>query len=768
MKRQKKPPSNGQTESPALSSSKTSKKTQEADGDEKFLPVSLLRKWLFGLFIVAATLIAYQPVWHAGFIWDDDKYVTDNPALHSWAGLQQIWLHPGATVQYYPLTFTSFWLEYHLWGLNPLGYHLLNVLLHSFNAILFWKILQRLKVPGAWLAAAIFALHPVCVESVAWVTERKNTLSGLFYLSSLLMALEFWLPDICTGEGNGEPLTKRKYFWLAFVFYVCALWSKTAAAPLPVVILILVWWKRSRVIWRDVFAVLPSLVVGLAMSIVTIYVEKQLGSGDKEWNLSLAERCVVAGRDLWFYLGKLLWPHPLVFVYPRWNVQTSDLLDWIPFVAGLALLCILWLNLNRWGRSLPTALSYFLVLLFPILGFLSIFYFRYSFVADHFQYLASLSPIALAAAAITRAFGFLGKRNLFLKPLFCGVLLLTLGVLTWRQCGIYADAETLWETTLVRNPDSYLAENNLGLVLFQSGRVTEAIMHYQRALQIDPNIMEAHNNLGNALFQNGNVDEAIAQYQQALQINPDYTAAHYNFGSVLFQLGRVDEAITHFQKALQISPDYTDAHNSLGLAFFQKGQMDEALDQFKAVLKLDPNYSDANFNLGNVYFQKNQLDEAVVHYQKALEINPNDAEIHNNLGIALQHEGRVSEAVQHWRKALEIQPNNVFAQNNLAWVLATCPDPSIRNATKAVELAKSAYQLSGGKNHPGILKTLAAAYANNDQFVEAVETTQKALQLATDQSNTSLVSAIQIQMKFYQAGLPFRDTSLTNTPDLRR
>jgi hypothetical protein len=428
MKRQNKRQSNKQAGQRVLLLPKAGDGGQIKANDfvERFPPLLRRYRWIFGLFLVAATMIAYQPVWHAGFIWDDDVYVTNNLTLHSLDGLRQIWFEPGATLQYYPLTFTTFWVEYHLWGLNPLGYHLINVLLHACNAILLWLILRKLGVRGAWLAAGIFALHPVSVESVAWVTERKNTLSGLFYLGSILVALKFWLPSETSSEsrmtGRDKDSTAGlgdcKFYWLAFVFYVCALCSKTTTIPLPAVILLVLWWKRGRLFWRDIYPLGLFMAVGVAMGLITMNLEKHLGASGKQWEFSWLERCLLAGRDVWFYLGKLFWPHPLISIYPRWTIQSSEWTAYVPVLVLVAGLSILWWKRKGWGRSALFASAYFLILLFLVLGFFNVYFFSYSFVADHFQYLADIGPFALVATGITAATVFFRKRNHFSHQLF--------------------------------------------------------------------------------------------------------------------------------------------------------------------------------------------------------------------------------------------------------------------------------------------------------------------------------------------------------------
>jgi protein O-mannosyl-transferase len=699
----------------------------------EFPPPSWRRDWLFGLFIFAVTMIAYQPLWHAGFAWDDDTYITNNLTLHSLKGLWYVWFVPGATVQYYPLTFTTFWIEYHLWGLNPLGYHLINVSLHAGNAILLWLILRKLGVRGAWLAAAIFALHPVCVESVAWVTERKNTLSGLFFLGSILVALKFWLPGETSPEsrmaGRDKDSTasfgNRKFYWLAFVLYVCALCSKTTTLPLPVVILLVVWWKRGRLFWRDIYPLGLFMAAGVAMGLITMHVEKALGAAGNLWRFSWLERCLIASRDVWFYLGKLFWPHPLIFVYPRWTIDASEWTAYVPVLALVAGFSIFWWKRAGWGRPALFVAAYFLILLFLVLGFFNVYYFRYSFVADHFQYLASLGPFALAAAAITAALGFFQKWKSILAPVLCGMLLLTLGALTRQQCKMYANLETLWQTTIEQNPACWLAYNNLGSILL--GR--------------------------------GQTNEAFALFQKALEVQPDYEIAHNSLGDVYFQKGLMDEAIAEFRKAVEIQPDYLKAYDSLGRALAQKGLLDEAMVQFRKALEFQPDNPIANNYLGIVLLQKGRVDEAAVHLQHAVQIDHHYAEAYNNLGFALLQKGRLDEAVAQFQKALDIKPTMAEGYNylrDMAWTLATSPKASERNGVKAVEFAEQAARLSGGKD-PAITMTLAAAYAEAGRFPEAVAAAKRTVQLAAAKNSPELDTALQAQLKLYQAGSPFRD-----------
>ncbi len=480
-----------------------------SDGSSGWLHDFGKRDWLKGLLLVAAILLFYQPVWHAGFIWDDDAHVT-NPQLRSLAGLARIWMQLGATQQYYPLVHSVFWVEHRLWGDWSPGYHLVNILVHAFAALLLVKVLQRLKIPGAWLGAAIFALHPVEVESVAWVSELKNTLSGVFYLGAALAYLEF------------DQDRRRGGYALALGLFLLGLMSKTVIATLPAALLIVCWWQRGRLSWRrDVLPLIPFFVAGVAAGLFTAWVERQFGGAQgSEYDFSIVERFLIAGRAIWFYLGKLCWPVNLVFIYPRW--QVSQAVGWqylFPAAVALLLGALVWLQRRRRGPL--AALLFFVLTLFPALGFFNVYPFRFSFVADHFQYLACIGPIVLAAAGLSTGFNRLEKGRSLWTPALGGILLAILGVLTWQQCRTYANIETLWRTTIARNPSCWMAHNNLGLTLVGQGHWEEAIQHYEQALQLKPDFADALNNMGVVRATQGKLDEAVACYQKALRIHPD-------------------------------------------------------------------------------------------------------------------------------------------------------------------------------------------------------------------------------------------------------
>jgi protein O-mannosyl-transferase len=617
----------------------------------------ILGPLLLALVLVAGTILVYQPAWHAGFIWDDDDYVTNNSLLSAPDGLKRIWFSLESPSQYFPLVYTTFRLEHALWGMNPAGYHWTNILLHAGNALLVWWLLRRLKVPGAWLGAALFAWHPVQVESVAWITELKNVLSLFFFLLTLL-AWNRFIQD-CSKPA-------RRFYWLALVFHLLGLCSKTTVCTLPVVLLLVLWLEGKPIGWPRLAQIVPFLALSVGMGLLTIWWERyHQGTQGGPFSISLLERILVASHAVWFYAGKLAWPAGLTFSYPRWSFNPGAPLayGWLAACAGLC--AVIFLS-RRWvGRSVATAALFFVVTLSPLLGFIMLYTFRYSFVADHYQYIASIGPLALAAAGIATGFRFFGRQAGLLKFALCAALLVLLATLSWRQCRMYSDAETLWRTNLARNPASWLAHNNLGLILFQKGQVDRAMAHYQSALAANPEDMEAHNNLGNALLQQGRVEEALTHYEQALRLAPNCADPHYNLGRALFQQGNTDAAIAQYRKALGLNPRHAEANYNLGNALLQAGQVEEAIACYTRALEARPDFGKAHSNLGNVLLQQGRVDEAIAHYQRALAIDPDDAGTHYNLGNVLLQRGQSHEAIAHYQRALAGKPRDAAIHFNL-------------------------------------------------------------------------------------------------------
>jgi tetratricopeptide (TPR) repeat protein len=526
------------------------------------------KNWIWGLLLVVATVLVYQKAWGAGFIWDDDLYVTQNKLLTAPDGLSRIWFSLDSPSQYFPLTYTTFRLEYLLWGPYAPAYHWGNILLHTANALLVWRLLLVLRLPGAWLAAAFFALHPVQVESVAWISERKNVLMGLFFLLALLAWIKF-------VEASSRE--RRKYYSLALFFYALALFSKTTACTLPAALLLVLWLKKVRIDGGRIMQIAPFVVLGVGMGLIAIWWERfHQGTLDEFYGVGLPERLLVASRALWFYFGKLLWPVNLVFSYPRWTVSAGNPLDYVWLLAAAVAVVLIYLARHRLGRGAIVAALFFVATLSPVLGFLTLYTFRYSFVADHYQYLACIAPLALAAAGITRAVDFFGPWKRFGQGALCAALLISLGGLSWAQCVMYSDLDKLWSTTLARNPESWMAHNNIGISLARQGRTQEAIDHFNRALELNPHHDEADYNLANALLRLNREDEAIPHYEASLKINPRNTRAHFNLAAVLARKGQLEEAMVHYNKVLEVYPNDPVVHKNLEKILRQMGRTDEA------------------------------------------------------------------------------------------------------------------------------------------------------------------------------------------------
>jgi Flp pilus assembly protein TadD len=610
--------------------------------------------------VVLVTVAAYFPALHGGLVWDDDGHVT-KPALQSLHGLRRIWFEVGATQQYYPVLHSAFWIEHRIWGDATLGYHLINVLLHATAACLLVVLLRQVFSPverggssPLWdaplLAGLLFAVHPVGAESVAWISEQKNTLSTVFYLSAALSYLRF---------DNG-----RKWSWylLASLLFALAALSKSVTVSLPAALLILFWWQRGRISWRgDVAPLLPWFIFGAAVGALTAWVEHRfIGAHGTDYALSGIDRCLLAGRIVWFYLGKLIWPASLTFIYPHWTINAASKGAYLYPIALLALMATLW-AVRRRSRGPLAAMLFYVGSLFPALGFFDVYPFRYSYVADHFQYLASLGIIVLVAAGWGRWQGAQAAGNsgsLLSAPSIASVLVLgAFGVLTCRLSANYANADTLYRATLANNPDCWLAHNNLANDLMRSGQVDDAIYHYQQALRLDPAAPEADENLGIALGRAGRSAEAIDIFERALRLRPDYAEVHYNLGVVLAHVGRLPEAIEHYETALRLSPNHAEAENGLGTALARTGRIAEAIDHFERAVALQSDDASTYNNLGTALRMTGRYQAAIWNLERALSLDPNLAAAHYNLALALRAVGKPDAAADEMAEAMRLRPD---------------------------------------------------------------------------------------------------------------
>jgi len=734
--------------------------------------------------LLLLTAITYLPALRGGFIWDDDDHLTQNRAVAARNGLEMIWSSL-AVSRYYPLTLTSFWVQRRLWALNPMPYHAVNIALHAVNAASLFALLRKLNVRGAWVAAALWAVHPVNVESVAWVTELKNVQSGLFFFLSLLCYLRF---EECLRHSSEaeRPGTAPVWYSLALLGAAAAVLSKPSTVVLPLVLLLLAWWQHGRVLREDALRATPFFALALAMSAWTI-VEQQVevATPGQNWSLTLTERLIVAGRAVWFYAGKMVWPVNLMFIYPRWQLDANAFLSLLS-LAGVTLVAFVIgrYRFHAWARASALGLGYFLIALLPVLGFFDIYFFRYSFVADHFQYLAGIGIVALVSAA-----GAASLRRRAVQVPLAAVTVAALSGMSWRHTHVFRDREVLWRDTLAKNPQAAIADNNLGAILNEQKRYKEAIGYLQAALRLRPGTAEPQNNLGISLTELGRYDEALGHLQEALRVRPDFSSAHYQLGVLYTKMNRLDEAEQEYLAALRYGPPTPEACFELGLVWERQGKRHQASTAYRDALRINPDYAFAHNNLANLLAEDGKLDEAIRHYQQAVAADPKLEEAHRNLAILLRRTGdlngairhlraavelepgraetrldlgqiliaarRYGEAIETFRHGLEVVPENVGLGNALAWLLATCPEAQWRDGVQAVRISERVVAKTDRKR-PDVLDTLAAAYAEVGRFDDAVRVAKEAVTLAQERADSTMATAIEEHVRLYELHQAFR------------
>jgi protein O-mannosyl-transferase len=619
------------------------------------LPLSVLAG---AAVIVIVVFLAYFPSTNGGFVLDDDLMITENNNIKAADGLYRLWCTEKEQ-DYWPMTYSTFWLEWRMWDRRPTGYHVSNLLLHIVETLLIWLILRRLSIPGAFLAAVIFAVHPVNVESVAWIAQRKNTMTMLFFLLSILCYLKHLCnrraPCAIPAYGMCGLLSGR-WYWLSFAAFILAMFSKGSVAVLPVLLLGIVWWLRPLTRW-DLIRTAPFFAVAVALAAVNVRFQTH-GTDLVFRTASITERLLGAGCAVWFYLYKAFLPVDLYFVYPLWHIQAGKLQWWLPLSAALIVTAVLWRYRKGWSRPFLFAWGFFCVALVPVAGFIDVGFMRYSLVADRYQHIAIIAVIALAASGWK-----VWHRRMHGGTYWAGTAVVVMAVgslifLTWRQNGIYRDAFTLYYAALEKNANCCLIHNNLGYLLAQAGKPKEAIDHLRQAVRINPDYPSAQYNLGNLLQGDGRLDEAIEHFQQVLRTNPDCAEAHNNLGVSLADTKRPREAIEHFRQAVHINPEYLAAQYNLGNVLLKTGQVQEAVEQYRQVLRLKPDYLDAHIDLGNALFKTGRLQEAIEQYQKVLALKSDSAEVYNNMALVYASLRQSSEAQAAARKALALAQSN--------------------------------------------------------------------------------------------------------------
>ncbi len=621
-------------------------------------PVTSWTDWLWGSVLFLAVVLAYQPAWFAGFIWDDDAYVTGNPVVVGPLGLAEIWTtKTGADIC--PLTITTFWLEHKLWGLNPIGYHLVNIVIHAINGVILGLVLRRLRIPGAWLGAALWTLHPVLVESVAWVSELKNTQATGFYLLSIFYFLR-WL--------SGERKFRSWDFAFMLVFAVTSMLSKSSTVILPAVLALVAWWMDRRWDRRAVVGAAATLIFS-AISILLSFSTQALG-GVGRYQRSWPERIIDAGDAIWFYLGKLVWPDPLIMIYPRWEANAADWLEYLPLLGAITLLLLFWLKRDTWGRPWFFAFAYFLVALLPLLGFVEHYFLRFSLVADHFQNLAAMGPLALLAAGLTRGITFLDPNSTGADKAVGVCLVAVLATLTWNQALLYQDRKALWTYVVSENPRAWVGYNNLGISLLAEGDFNDAYACFTQAVALNPDYPTAHANLGSVLAHGGRVGEAIEHFRRAIELDPKYAEPHIDLGTIFGQTGRTDDSIAEFQEALAIQPYSAVTYYNLGLVYAHARRVDDAITAFREALKWDPGDSRARNNLGAMLLQEGRYTDAIAELQGVVDRDPKNVGARHNLGLAFSRSGRTADAIAEFQECLRLDPADNEARRQMGLVSA--------------------------------------------------------------------------------------------------
>ena len=677
--------------------------------------------WIGAAIIALMTVIAYGPAINAGYIWDDDSYVTDNPLVQQADGLWNLWI-PKKTPQYYPAVFTTFWIEHQVWGLNPMGYHIVNVLLHIANALLVWRLGAMLKIPGAWMIGAVFAVHPINVESVAWITERKNVLSGFFYLYSAVMYLKF---DAAREQREGANVTWIRYA-VALAFFVLALLSKTVTCSLPAALILMMLWQRKPMTAARLAPLLPFFIVGMALAINTAAIEREhVGAEGVNFAFSMADRMLIASKALLFYSWKILWPHPLIFIYPRWAIDSSNLASyWSVAVVVLIGAAALW-GYVRGRRGPGLALAFYAGTIVPALGFVNVYPMLFSFVADHFVYLASLGVMTAVIAPLAWALVPFKR-----QAIPAALVLIALCVLTWRQCLHYENAETLWRDTVAKNETSWMPHNNLANQIIR-----------RAAKQIEAGDRPA----AEALF-----DEAIVHIQRALELRSDYREALSNMASLLGMRKQYDKALEYAKAALKHIEEYQDP-------IIARRRKEGLLEN-----PVSPPRASAIWEVARLQELLGRENEAMESYIAARRWNPRDTLIQKETFRFLREHGkealkagRFADANRMFRE-LQVQSEGddqrIDAGYWLVQFLTSCPDESLRNPSEAVRVAEELGEgaARADRQSPFILGVLASAYAQAGRFDDAIRTGEQASAMAKQLDLGDLAAELERQLSLYR------------------
>ena len=640
---------------------------------------SRLTVWPGLAVLLMIVVLTYWPVLRGGFIWDDATWTTNNPLNVDPQGIFKYWTAQHGA-DYWPLTGSAFWLQYQLWGSNASGYHLVNVLLHAGCAMLLWLVLRKLPMPGAWLAAAVFAVHPVNVTSVAWITELKNTLSMLLYLLTLLAWLRF----------DDKP--KAIWYILAIVCFAMALLAKTSIVMLPLVLLGIAWWRRRTITWRDLLLTAPMFALSALAGAVTIFFQHTRAIvTDIHAPEGPLARAALAGKIVWFYLCKALWPSELTLIYKRWDAAAATFADFLPLIAAILAAAVIWWFAKRWTRPFAMGLGYFAVTLLPVMGLVNMSFMQHSFVSDHLQYVSIIGVIALVVGLLWRPFANLviWRQAVAAVPLACVVL--GLAFMTSQRAKTFASAEALWRDVTKKNPAAAVAWDSLAMSLVDNRHTrTEAAYCYDRAIALAPDKASTYVNRGGLYLSMNKGNEAMADFQRAVAIKPDLASAHGNIGLIYSAMGRQDEAMAAFNLAIELDPRHVASHNGRGKIHMDRGELDKALENLDKAVLYAPQVAQTHANRGGVHVARKDYPAAMRDFTRAIELDPKMASAYYNRGAAYQLSSKHQLAIDDFTIAIELQPNLIQAYLARAKSYSTLgrQDMTISDLQAALQLAR--------------------------------------------------------------------------------
>ena len=612
--------------------------------------------WLPGLALVALPLLAYAPALNGEFIWDDvDIYVVQNPLLRASDGLFRFWFTTEAR-DYYPLAYSLYWIEWRLFGDSPAGYHVVNVLLHGFACVVLWRLLVRASIPAAWMAAAIFALHPVNVEAVAWIAQAKSILAGLFGFAAVYCHVRY------------NESAQDRWYWASALCFGLSLSAKPTLIFLPLALAAFSWWKGDTLA-STVKHSAPYFVLCLLFGLVGVWFqEENIVGQDVVRQQSLWDRAVTAGWAVWFYVYKAAAPFQLAFVYPRWEIDRASVLAYAPGAAVLLTVATAWaFRLTRWGKPALAGIVLYLLTLAPALGIVDIYFWRYAFVGDHYHYQSLpilIVGVVYLATQLSEPYAR-WRRAEQVGYALAAILLAALFALTLQQASIYRDPETVWSDTIAKNPRDFLGRNNLGLIEYQRGRIGKARALFAEAAVANPEFDEAHNNLGLCDHFERKYDEAEKHYRRALEISPHKTLIHQNLASVLRAQAKNLDARKHLQRAVEIDDTNAAAHNMLGEIWEEEGALVEAAKAYAAAAAADPRQFAARFNLGRLLAAANRPRDALRYLGEAAALAPENPAAQHNLGVVHAMLGNWGQAERHMQAALRLDPSLRAARDDL-------------------------------------------------------------------------------------------------------